>query len=587
MLKRIWRLLTPREQRRLVGIAPLLALAALVEVVGVATVIPFLVVLTDPSGIAQVPVIGELLAALEFDSSTALLRWVGVALAVTLVLANALIIATQWWMLRFSNSLFFGISTRLLRHHLEQPYIFITGANSASLSNRVLYDVTRLIDNGIRALLDLTARSVSIAAIILFLILLDPVTALVAFLVVGGLYAGVFAASRRFLSRMGREGVVLGAARLTALQEAYGGFKDLRVSGREGAAWNRYLGPTYRLGVVQAMAAAAQGLPRYALEAIAVGGLVVIASVMAGNPSATVATLPLLGAYAFAGLRLMPALQTVFGAFSSLRYAQASLEAIERDFALQTNLENWDEPTTPPLPFHEAIELRDITFTYPSGDRPALKGVTLRIPRHRKVAIVGKTGSGKTTLVDVLLGLLQPASGSLTVDGVVVSAADMRRYRRLFGYVPQFIYLSDDTIAHNVAFGIPANEVDMAAVTRACREAQIADFIEHELPDGYHTRVGERGVRLSGGQRQRIGIARALYAEPDILVFDEATSALDMHTEAAVYHALENIARERTVVTIAHRLDTIAQADLVVMLEAGEAVRVGDVETVLAHFKER
>jgi ATP-binding cassette, subfamily B, bacterial PglK len=586
VIRRLWRLFGPDDRRRLASVAPLLVLAALVEVVGVAAVMPFLALLADPGSLAVVPFVGPWLASVDAAAAAAALPIAGLVLATLLVLANLLLIATSWWVHRFAWGLNHAVSARLLRHYLRQPYAFLLRRNSAELANKVVVEVRQLCDQGVRAGLELVTRSTVVLALVAFLVVLDPLLAAVAFLSLGTVYGLIYRASRRYLRRIGREIVAAGAARLKAVNEALGGFKDLRVAGREEAAYAQYLPPSRRFGEVQAAVGVLVMVPRYALEAVAVGGVVVVASLLAGRPDGTVATLPVLGAYAFAGLRLMPAMQALFGAVARLRFVSGALDAVEADLALERDLEGDDRPDEPPFPFDAEIALRGVRYAYPGSEgEVALRDVDLVVRRHESLAIVGRTGSGKSTLVDLLLGLLTPDAGQLTVDGAPVTADRRRAYRRLFGYVPQSIYLLDDSIARNVALGHADDDVDHEAVRAACRQAQIADFIEGELPEGYATRVGERGVRLSGGQRQRIGIARALYHQPQVLVFDEATSALDVHTEQQVYEALEAIARERTVVTIAHRLDTVAKADRVVVLDGGRVADEGPPADVLARYR--
>lgn len=569
----------------MLAIVPLLVISALTEVAGVAAVIPFLSLLVSPGSFTFPAWFPGWASAFGDAEASTMLRAAGALLAAVLVLANVLVVLTNWWLLRFSSGLIHAISSRLLGSYLSQPYAFILQRNTAELANRVVVEVRNLVDRGVRSALEILTRAVVIAALITFLVLLDPLIAVVAFVTLGGLYALIFAVARRYLRRIGHEAVVLSGLRLKALNEAIGGFKDLRMAGREAAALDQFVVPSLRYAQVQAAALAVSGLPRYALEAVAVGGLVLIAALVSGRGNDVGGVLPLLGAYAFAGLRLMPAMQGLFSAAAQFRFATGSLDAVEDDLRLVDGLEPLSTADPEALPFERSIEIRDAIFAYPSWDEPALAGVTIAIERHRSVAIVGRTGAGKTTLVDVLLGLLHVQSGSLLLDGRPVAQEQRRAYRALFGYVPQSIYLLDDTIARNVAFGLDRDRIDMNAVERACREAQIADFIEGELPDGYQTTVGERGVRLSGGQRQRIGIARALYHQPEVLVFDEATSALDVHTEQQVYRALEGIARHRTLVTVAHRLETVAKADHVVVLDHGRVVDEGPPSEVLARYR--
>ncbi len=585
MVRRLWRLLDARERRRVLWILPVLVISAFVEVLGVAAVLPFISVLAEPTSVFALPVIGPLLANIGTEDPGRLLRWMGLALAAVLLLANTLVIVTNWWVLRFSWSVNHALSARLLRHYLGQPYAFTLTRNTSALANKVIVEVRHLMEHGVQSWLEIVTRSAVIAALVAFLVVLDPVLAAVVFGVLGGAYATIFFFSRRYLRRIGQEVVVLGSLRLKAVNEALGGFKDLKVTGREASAFRRYDEPARRYGEVEAAQRAIAMLPRYALEAVAVGGMVVIASMMAVASGSDVAgMLPLLGAYAFAGLRLMPLMQQLFSAIAHSRFAVGSLDAIEIDFVEAASGEGELEGTPSPMSFDDVISLSHVTFAYPEGHGYVIEDVSFDLPKRSSLAFVGQTGSGKTTLVDVVLGLLVPDRGTVAVDGVVVTAERRRAYRRLFGYVPQDVYLLDDTITRNVAFGLTDDDIDMAAVRRACALAQIVEFIDEELPDGFETIVGERGVRLSGGQRQRIGIARALYHQPQVLVFDEATSALDVHTERKLYQALDAIALTHTVITIAHRLDSVAKADLVLVLDHGRVVDRGAPADVLARY---
>ena len=586
MLMRMWRLLDRGERRRLLRIAPLLAVSAVIEVVGVASVIPFLSLLADPGAVADLPVVGPWLADQSDGDLAGIVRLSALVLAGLLVAANALVIVTKYNLFRYSWSLNRSISTRLLRHYLRQPYAYTLTRNTAELSNKVIVEVKQLITMGVQPLLNVLSQGVIIVALLVFLIALNPLLTTIVIVVLGGAYGAVYAVSRGYLRSAGREAVKHGAARIKAVNEALGAFKELKLASLEASGLSQYEVPSSRFAKIQATVQAIASLPRYALEAVAVGGMIVIATVFVGRDGSFAATLPLLGAYAFAGLRMMPAMQALFHAAARLRAAIGPLEAVEAEFAAASpDVDVLDAPPAP-IAFREAIDLLQVSYSYPGTEERALADVNLRLVRGGSLAIVGRTGSGKTTIVDILLGLLEPSEGSVSVDGVKVDAGNRRAYRRLFGYVPQDIYLLDDTIRRNVALGLRDEAIDDAAVQRACRQAQVAEFIEGELPGGYETVVGERGVRLSGGQRQRIGIARALYNQPSVLVFDEATSALDVHTEQQVFAALDAIARERTLVTIAHRLETVAKADTVIVLAAGRVVDEGSPLEVLARFQQ-
>lgn len=585
MLTSLFHLLSPNEKRRFVGLVPWVIFAALFEVVGVASVVPFLSLLVDPDSIIDIPIIGSWIAGLDADPLT-LLRWAAIFVATMVLLVNSFVILTNWRLLSFAWGLNHTFSTRLLKHYLGQSYSFILTRNTADLANRIISEVMRLTNDGFVAALDVVAKSAVTIALVGFLVFLDPMLALVAFVFLAGIYGVVMVVTRPLLRRVGRTVTLSNALRLRFTNEALGGFKEVKVGGLETMMLERYKAPSTRYARSQAIYRALGTLPRYALEAIAVGGILVVASIMASQSGTGDNLIPFLGAYAFAGLRLLPALQAIFNGITRLRVVQGAIEGVLEDFSsAQEQAEITDRKNVQPLGFGDQIVLNNISYQYPTASRLAVNQVDLRIPRQGSVALVGRTGSGKTTLADVILGLLPPAGGTIEVDGVPVTPDNLPSYRRLFGYVPQSIFLTDGTMAENVAFGVPKDELDMHAVRRACEAAQLADFIEHELADGYDSLVGERGIRLSGGQRQRVGIARALYFDPEVLVFDEATSALDVHTEKAVYQALEDISKSRTVVTIAHRLETVENVDHIIVLDRGSVIDRGSPAEVLTRYR--
>jgi len=288
--------------------------------------------------------------------------------------------------------------------------------------------------------------------------------------------------------------------------------------------------------------------------------------------------------YAFVGYRLMPSLQQIYGAITYLRFAGPAINILHADLMSLLTIDS-QKPNVKPMILNQAITLTNIVYSYPNAPQPTLKGIDLSIPVHSTIAFVGTTGSGKTTSADIILGLLEPQEGSLKIDGQLITNANRRHWQSSIGYVPQHIYLSDDTVVANIAFGVSVEDVDLKAVLRAAKIANLHDFVTDSLPEGYRTKVGERGVRLSGGQRQRIGIARALYHNPQVLILDEATSALDGLTEQAVMGAVNNFGREMTVILIAHRLSTVRQCDRIFVLDSGRVSAAGTYEELITSSK--
>lgn len=365
--------------------------------------------------------------------------------------------------------------------------------------------------------------------------------------------------------------------------EALGGVKDIKILGVEKFFLSKFSKHSKAFSFFQSWNQVIGQVPRYIMEIIAFGGIVGFLLFAIYSKMSIQNLIPLVSFFALAGYRLIPALQGVFNAFTSLKFDSAILNKIHRDMIDLKSGGSYflGENEIEHLPFKEKIELENIYFSYPGSSKETLKNVNLEIRKNSFVALIGATGSGKTTLVDLILGLLTPTKGKIKIDNVQIDENNLRNWQASLGYVPQQIYLTDDTIARNIAFGVPDEEIDMERIKKAAWMANIHDFIDEELSKGYDTVIGERGIRLSGGQRQRIGIARALYHDPDVLIFDEATSSLDNKTEKEVLEAINNVAKFKTMIVIAHRLTTVKNSDMVYKIEKGVIIGKGSYEQMI------
>jgi ATP-binding cassette subfamily C protein len=411
-------------------------------------------------------------------------------------------------------------------------------------------------------------------------------------LVLGAAYTGIYFIVKNRLDTYGEKRVAANTERYQFVSEAFGGIKQVKLRGKEDAFLEQYNTPSKWYSRYQARYRVIKKAPRYVLEAVAFGGIILIAVYLILVRENLQQVIPMLGLYAFAGYRLLPALQKGFSGIASARFNLAALEKLRQGLKGVAGSERKtsvngtnDLKETPPV-LTDRLVIDQVHFTYPDAKEPAIENLSLEIPACNTVGFVGKTGSGKTTTVDLILGLLRPQEGTISVDGTPLSDDNLRRWRQDIGYVPQQIYLSDDTIARNIAFGVPEAEIHMEFVRDAARRAHIYDFVENELRNRWSTVVGERGVKLSGGQRQRIGIARALYHNPSVLVFDEATSALDQSTEASVMEAIYDLEGDHTILMVAHRLSTVKRADNIIMLEQGRKVGEGTYEELAREHTE-
>lgn len=581
LYRKILDLLDFHERRNGVLLICLMLVMGLLEAVGVASVMPFISVVTNPEVVKTNYYLNAAYIGLGFTSIDNFLLFLGSGVFVIVIGSLVLKGLTYWAMARFTHMRNYTLSSRLLRGYLGRPYSFFLNRHSADLGKSVLSEVGLVINNALMPAMNLLANGIIAIFLVALVLMVNSVVAVVALLVIGGAYSLIYVVLRSYIGRLGVERVKANKERFQVAQEALCGIKDVKVFGLENGYIHSFDRPARCFARVTVKNQIINQVPRFALEALVFGGmLVLLLGLLTVEGGALDKALPLIALYAFAGMRLMPALQQVYGALAKLRFGRPALEALHSDLVETKQAGVLAAPsvraeTSKTLLLKESIVLDGILYTYPQASQPALNNLSLTIPACSTVGFVGSTGAGKTTAVDLILGLLEPQQGHLKIDGQSVSGKALRAWQRNIGYVPQSIFLTDETVAVNIAFGVPLEQIDQAAVERAARIAELHDFVVGELPNGYETLVGERGVRLSGGQRQRIGIARALYHDPEVLVLDEATSALDNLTEKAVMDTVHNLGNRKTIILIAHRLSTVRACDRIFILKHGKLAAQG------------
>ena len=577
--KKLLFLLSPDERKNAGFLLIMIMMMALLDVIGVASILPFMAVLTNPSIIETNLILNTMFQFSKIfgiENSQQFIFTLGILVFLLLVFSLTFKALTTYIQMRFVLMREYSIGRRLIKGYLHQPYSWFLSRHSADLGKTILSEVGEVIGLGLGQMMDLIAKGVVVMALITLLIIVDPKLAIIVGSSLAGIYFFIFYFIREYLRRIGNKRLDNNQLRFTAVSEAFGAAKEVKVGGLEQTYIKSFSDSAKIFAQSQASSQVVSQLPRYILEAIAFGGILLITLYIMALKGSFNSALPVISLYVFAGYRLMPALQQIYSSFTRLAFVGPSLDKLTSDIK---NLKPFNEKQDKGvLSLNKAITLKNIHYEYPNASRTALKNINLSILAKSTVGIIGATGSGKTTTVDIILGLLEPQKGTLEVDGKVITQHNSRSWQRSIGYVPQHIYLSDDTIAANIAFGVEPHDIDLVAVEKASKIANLHNFLIDELPEQYQTTIGERGVRLSGGQRQRIGIARALYYNPNILILDEATSALDSQTEKAVMDAVNNLRKDITIIIIAHRLATIKKCDKIFLLEKGHIKNEGTFE---------
>ena len=567
----------PGDRRRLVVLVTMMTVGASMEAVGVGLIMPFIALLQRPALVHESRVLAAMMRLTGIETATGATMLMGALLLIVFVVKNIYLAITTWLQLRFLGDRMTLLSRDLLAGYLGRRYTFFLGRNSAELVKNVVTDAAAVFYSAMPSAFFFAIEALTCVVLTLLLVALEPIAVPVVALVIGG---GGYLFQRFSRSRSHALGELVRDKETDLVQranQAFGGIKEVRIRGCEPFIVGTYVKTSEEHARASRVARFLGTSPRFVFETLAVGGMLLVALIVLARGGGTERLVPLLGVMALAVVRMMPSAVRMLGALNDMRYFSPFVAALHKDLAEREVVPE----SAAALEFERELKLTNVSYTYPEATKPSLEGVSLTITKGEAIALVGSSGAGKTTLADLVIGLLEPTSGQIQVDGKLLDSSTIRSWQDLIGYVPQQVYLGDETLLRSVAFGVPDADIDVARVERALEAARLTDLVKG-LPEGLATTVGERGVRLSGGQRQRIGIARALYFDPKVLVLDEATSALDGLTEAEVVEAIESARADRTTIVIAHRLSTVRSCDRLVYMSDGKITNVGTWEMLLA-----
>ena len=571
-MKNILSLFNKNERKGIIFLFLGILLHGFIELLSVASIMPFMSIVMEPEIIENNQILKFVYIYFNFTSYDNFLISTGLVVFFLLAISNAYSAFIYWWITRFVQFQSYRLSTQMLYNYLLQPYIFFLNRNSSDLSKNILSEVSRIIIGVIYPFLLASSKIIVVIFILALIIYADPLLSLLMSLILTISYGIIYLIVRRNLKDIGELSTISVLEKFKFTNEAFSGIKDVKLRGTEEEFVRRFSVPAKDYAIFSARSSVISMLPRYALETFAFGGIVLIVVYLISLQINAISIVPTISLFALAGYRLMPGLQQIYHSFVQIRYNTPALELLLKDvniFDTTSNISKSKNNYLSKIPsFNDKIILENVIYSYPRNETKVLRGINVEIKCNTITAFVGSTGSGKTTLIDILLGLLEINNGKFTVDGNTINSNNIKSLQKQFGYVPQQIYLTDDTINKNIAFATKSDEIDLSRVKTVAKLARLDSFIS-SLPDKYNTFVGERGVRLSGGQIQRIGIARALYNDPKILVFDEATSALDNITENNIMHSIQELSKERTIILVAHRLSTIKNCDKIYLIDNG------------------
>ena len=581
-IKKLIYFLTPRERKRAILLVIMMLVMATLDMIGVASILPFITVLTTPQIIQDNLVLNFMYnksALIGVRNIEEFIIMLGALVFIVLIISLTFKALTNYALIRFAQMREFSIGRRLMQGYLSKPYSWLLGRNTGDLSKILFSEINLVMIQALTPVLTLFANSAVVIAIGFLLIIINPVVAFFISFTLGSSYWLIYKLIRNYLKAIGQKRLEVNQSRFLTINEAFGAGKEIKLANLENVYLDRFSKATKAFSKHQASISVLSKLPRYIIEAIGFGGIILVILYYLIKTNAFESALPVITLYAFAGYKILPALQAIYNSISQLKFVGPAVDSLYDE--LRENKIETRPKIEKELSFEKTISLKNIEYKYPNSNLSSVKNISFDIKAKNSIALVGATGSGKTTIVDIILGLLEPQKGTLEIDGKVIVDENRRAWQKKIGYVPQHIYLTDDTVTANIALGIDSKDVDKKSIERAARVANLHDFITNKLSKGYNTIIGERGIRMSGGERQRLGIARALYHNPEVLVLDEATSAMDNLTEKLIMQSINTLRKDTTIILIAHRLSTIKNCDKIFLLDQGELIKKGTFNELL------
>ncbi|MGG1399967.1 ABC transporter ATP-binding protein [Bacillus salipaludis] len=580
-IKKLWVLFEKKDKKKFLLLFFMMIIAAIFETVGIGLIVPFVGIVTNPATIHEQHILSYIYELLNFNSTNAFILFGVIFLFAVYIFKNVYLLFFYYAQYRVIFNQKVKLSKEMFKEYLIKPYTFHLQRNSAELQRNVNGEVTKVFDGILIASFQLMTELLVIAFILSLLIATAPIATVTSGILLSGSVLVFFKTFRHKITDLGKENQRVSREVIKWVNQGLGASKEIKVSGKENYFVNSYSNQSKIMANNTIYKNMLDQVPRLFIETLLVSVVLVTMVIIVFQGTDTDTLVATMSLFAMAAFRLMPSITRIVAMLTTIRFSQPALTVVYNDLILDNSSnspahqDKHIEPTkdnSGRKTFRHSINLENVYFRYPNQEEYSVKNVSLSIPIGNSVAFVGTSGAGKTTIVDIILGLFEPEKGRVTVDGIDLNEL-MPIWKNKIGYIPQSIYLSDETIQKNVAFGINDQDIDESAVQKAIEDAQLKDFID-SLPEGLNTVVGERGVRLSGGQRQRIGIARALYNNPEIIFLDEATSALDNSTEKEIMKAIDSLKGEKTLIIIAHRLSTIENCDIVFKVDKGKLVSV-------------